>query len=240
MQLLVNYGKTKQATVWAAELVKLSSLHTCVLLSPLTVSSASPPQALRPLSLFLSHISRPSPEVQLCTGCLCLAEKGQHVLCLALGTRVTLARTQCWSPWALLLPSPLCLATDFHHTCGSFSFEISTFCQTYMKTNPKSGDKRHWQAGREWDTINLSSVGSQGRQEHPGGQTLHICNCLGMRWPPGRCPPSFQGQAASRGSGENQPAVVISKLPYLFLTIEAPSDCSTFPPSGRGIGFFSK
>lgn len=65
---------------------------------PLTVSSASPPRALRPLSLFLSHIARPSPKVQLCAGCLCLAEKGQHVLCLALGTRVTLARTQCWSP----------------------------------------------------------------------------------------------------------------------------------------------
>lgn len=131
MQLLVNYGKMKQAALWAAELVKLSSLQTCVLLSLLMVTSASPPRALRPLSLFLSHISHPSPEVQLCAGCLCPAEQGQHVLWLGL------ARTQCCSPsrapWAPLPASPLCLPPDFRHIWGSFSFEIATLCQSWEK-----------------------------------------------------------------------------------------------------------
>ena len=105
MQLLVNYSKMKQATLWVAELVNLSSLQTCVLLSLFTVTSASPPWALHSLSLFLSHtFHRPSQDTQLCAGCLCPAEQGQHVLWLVLGT-VCVGWPGCgacypaWEPW---------------------------------------------------------------------------------------------------------------------------------------------
>lgn len=241
MQLLVNYGKIKQAALWVAELVKLSSLETCVLLSLFTVTSASPSQVLHSLLLFLSHIW---PSLSGHSALCCLPVSGQAQAAWALAgsgcCMCWLARTQCWLPnWASWGPSPgISPLPSYWFPSSLWELQFWDFQPNLTETNPKGCDKRHWQTGRQCD-INLSSVGSQAKHKRPGLQTLRMC-AIALGWDdlqPGISLPS-KGQAAAQASVENQPTVVIRKLSCLFLTVEVPSDCSTFPHSRRGLAVF--
>lgn len=146
-----------------------------------------------------------------------------------------------WAPWG---PNPgMSPLPSYWFPSNLWELQFWDFypLPNVIETNPKSHDKRHWQTGRQCDIINLNSVGSQAKHKRPGGQTLHMF-AIALGWDdlqPGIPLPS-KGQAVAQGSVQHRPTVVSRKLSCLFLIVEVPSDCSTFPHSGKEIGFLSK
>lgn len=192
MQLLENYGEMNEGSLWAAEPAKLSSLQTCVLLSLLTVTSASSSWAsiLPPYSS--DTLQGPSQEL---SSVLAVPSRAGQCGCSGHCVPGHPARYPAAHQGCQPSISPL-LAANFHQTHGNFRFEISILCKMWLKKTRRVMTRG---TGRQWDVINLSSVGRQAKQKHPEGQTLHTC-AVALGWDelqPGILLPS-KGQAVAQ------------------------------------------